>query len=512
MRFFLLLLILQAFKPFETYAQQESKEVEIVNADLLRMKDEGGISLSILTGSVVLRQTGTLMYCDSAIINRANNDVDAYGSVRIVRDSVRATSKMLHHDGLTEITTLKGAVYLTDRHMELRNELLYYRMKDNIAYYLNGADIRRGNKTRINSQIGYYYADTEDLFFSQNVNITDSAYRLKSDSLQYNTATEISTFLGPTLIMNQAGDIYCESGWYDARKELSAFGKNTIMNNPPSRLETDTLYYDRGAGFARLPAYFHYTDSSKNTEIFANKGYYRETDDYLLSTEHPLLLIADAPDTLLLIADTLMSYKRSNNDSLREFHAYRNVKIYSTDMRGICDSLTYTFSDSSFRFFYDPVMWSDGTQICGDSLVLLTKNKKAEKLWVKKRAFIASRSGKLLFDQVRGAQAEAWFDSSRMERVLVSGKAQSLYFGKEEDGGYVGANKADCEKLWMYFRSGKMSKIVFVQKPVAIFTPMSKLKEDAQKLNGFRNRFAEEPSDRSMFLNFPRKSGIPKFK
>lgn len=503
MRFFLLLLMLQAFMPFEANAQQESKEVEIVNADLLRMKDEGGISLSILTGNVVLRQTGTLMYCDSAIINRGNNDVDAYGSVRIVRDSVTATSRMLHHDGLTEITSLKGAVYLTDRHMELRNELLYYRMKDNIAYYLNGADIRRGKNTRISSRIGYYYANTEDLFFRQEVNITDSAYRLKSDSLQYNTATEISTFLGPTLIINQTGDIYCESGWYDARKEQSAFGKNTIMNNPPSRLETDTLYYDRGAGFARLPAYFHYTDSSKNTEIFANKGFYRETDDYLLSTDRPLLLIADAPDSLLLIADTLMSLKRSNNDSLREFHAYKNVKIYSSDMRGTCDSLSYTFSDSTFRLFYDPVLWSNTTQIMGDTLVLLSRNNKAERLLVKRRAFIASRSGKLLFDQVRGANAEAWFDSSRIDRVLVSGKAESLYYGKEEDGGYVGANRADCEKLWMYFKSGKMSKIVFIQKPVAVFTPMSKLQEDGRQLKGFRNRFAEEPSDRSSFLNYP---------
>jgi len=508
MRFFLPVLMLWAILPFKVLSQQENKEVEIVNADLLRMKDEGGISLSILTGNVILRQDGTLMYCDSAVINRSNNDVDAYGGVRIVRDSVTATSRTLHHDGLSELTTLKGSVYLTDRHMEMRNELLYYRMKDNIAYYLEGADIRRGKTTRITSRIGYYYAQTEDLFFRQEVNITDSAYRLQSDSMQYNTATEISTFHGPTRIYHDEGDIFCESGWYDAKKEISVFGKNTVLNNPPSRLETDSLYYDRRAGFARLPTYFHYTDSSRNTEVFANKGYYRESDEFLLSTDHPLMIITNESDSLLLIADTLLSQKSGISDSLRQFHAYRNVKIHSADMLGRCDSLTYTYSDSSFRFFYDPVLWSEGTQICGDTLVLRTKNNKAERLLVRKRAFIASRSGKKLFDQVRGSNAEAWFDSSRMDRVLVSGKAESLYFGKEDDGSYVGANKADCEKLWMYFKRGKMSKIVFVQKPVAVFTPMSKLQEDARELKGFRNRFNEAPADGSMFLNFPLSSEV----
>jgi lipopolysaccharide export system protein LptA len=64
----------------------------------------------------------------------------------------------------------------------------------------------------------------------------------------------------------------------------------------------------------------------------------------------------------------------------RYFEAYRNVRIFSDSLQSVCDSLFYSFKDSIFRLYKDPVVWAQNSQITGDTILLFTKNKKADML------------------------------------------------------------------------------------------------------------------------------------
>ena len=73
----------------------------------------------------------------------------------------------------------------------------------------------------------------------------------------------------------------------------------------------------------------------------------------------------------------------------RYFEAFRHVRVFSDSLQAVCDSMFYSFKDSVFRLYDDPVVWSNENQVTGDTILLFTKNKKADRMQVFKNSFIS---------------------------------------------------------------------------------------------------------------------------
>jgi hypothetical protein len=78
--------------------------------------------------------------------------------------------------------------------------------------------------------------------------------------------------------------------------------------------------------------------------------------------------------------------------------------MYSDSIQGKSDSIYYSLIDSVFKFYKDPVIWSNGNQISGDSIMLTTKNKQADQFIVDQNAISISTTGDGLFNQLRGSK------------------------------------------------------------------------------------------------------------
>ena len=94
-----------------------------------------------------------------------------------------------------------------------------------------------------------------------------------------------------------------------------------------------------------------------------------------------------------LASDTMTSKDLAINEkdsTNRYFEAYRNVRIFSDSMQAVADSMFYSFKDSIFRLFQKPIVWSNKSQITGDTILVFTKNKKADR----GKAFLNSLLGK----------------------------------------------------------------------------------------------------------------------
>lgn len=467
-----------------SFSQEENREVEILNADYLKYKEENGKQLTSLVGNVHLRQEDVFMWCDSALLDKNTNSVDAYGRVHIQQDTIDAYSNTLHYEGGKKFATLSGNAVLTDSRMKLFTNTLYYDMRTKTAYYLTQGRVYR-DSTLIVSQKGYYYSATKVVYFRDSVRITDPNYRLNSDTLSYNTETKRSYFHGNTEIFNRDSRIQCNNGWYDSDRDLSSFGKNTRVLSPPQTLFADSLFYDRGKGFGRAYDSFHWIDSSMDTELFGKYGEYSDARQYIMATQKPLLIYRMKDDSLFVVADTLKSMNRSETDTIRNFYAYHRVKMYMRDMQGLCDSLFYSFEDSTFRMFYKPVLWSDKTQMSGDTIFLQTKNRQAHRLSIYNAGFIVTPSSNKYFDQVKGINIFGYFQDNELRKLEVKGNAESIYFGKDDKNKYIGNNKALSAEIVMHFKEKKVERIVFIKKPEAVFTPMNMLTDEQLRLKDF---------------------------
>jgi hypothetical protein len=98
---------------------------------------------------------------------------------------------------------------------------------------------------------------------------------------------------------------------------------------------------------------------------------------------------AVTPDTLMAkqamdkpqSKDSVIKYAAKGKDTVavnekdstnRYFEAYRHVRIFSDSLQSVCDSMFYSFKDSVFRLYRDPVVWANSSQVTGDTILLFT--------------------------------------------------------------------------------------------------------------------------------------------
>src|SRR5690606_42063756 len=81
---------------------------------------------------------------------------------------------------------------------------------------------------------------------------------------------------------------------------------------------------------------------------------------------------------------------QSDTAKTRMSNAYRNVRLFKSDLQAVADSAYYGYPDSMMRFFGSPMVWAQGSQLSGDSLYIQIKNEKIDNLLLINRAFIVS--------------------------------------------------------------------------------------------------------------------------
>ena len=469
------------------------RDVQIIHADKLQFyTNEKGQPIRKLVGNVQLKQDSTLLYCDSAFLLKEENLVKMFGHVKITDgDSIEATSNKLDYDGNNQKAKLIGDAVLSDSKMILIADILYYEKSSGIGYYLNEGTLVNG-ETILTSKKGYYHSNTTEAYFSDNVHIEDPQYALDSDTLMFNTSTKVTYFFGNTSIYNEESTILCNNGTYDTKKQVATFGANTTILNSPQTLWADSLYYEKQNGYGKVMKSFKWKDDEMKIGLNGTDAEYFENKKEIFSYNRPILNAIIEEDTLFLRGDTIIA----RNDLIKSFKAFKKVRVFKTDLQAVCDSLFYNNSDSVLQLFQSPILWNEGSEMKSDSVFVFIKTGRVDQIRFINNAFILSQSKGKLFDQIKGKKITAFFKSSKLEKILVVKNAESLYFGKDEQDNYMGGNQSKSAKMWIYTSKNKIKKIVFLENPEAVFTPLSQMSKTDIYLKGFETNFELKPSSK----------------
>lgn len=316
----LLLSLLFVYNP-EIAAQEGQKrpaQIEILNADDGQGPYEGMPSdLMRLIGNVRLRHEGVLMQCDSAHRYANANVVHAFGNVHINQgDTLHLYGERLVYNGNTRYAEVRRNVRLTDRETTLTTNYLDFDLANDFGYYPNRGVVINGDN-RLESVMGYYFTREKMFFFNDSVVITNPDYVIQSDTLRYNTVTEVAYFLGPTTILGEEVNIYCENGWYDTQTDISQFNENAQVRNNNQVLAADSIFYDNGQGFGRAFLNVEVTDTVERIIIKGDYARFVREREQTMVTDRALLIQMSDNDTLYMHADTLRSWLQlSSRDSL----------------------------------------------------------------------------------------------------------------------------------------------------------------------------------------------------
>ena len=509
-----------AQRPAADTGKPEGKKIDILNAERLSfLKVDSLHNYTSLSGTGLhqakVKQDKTVFYADSLIINEVDNSMEAFGNIHINdADSVHTYAQYVKYLGREKKAFLKKKVRLTDGNGELTTEELEYDVTLKIGTYLKGGKVKN-KKTVLTSTEGYYYGDTKDIFFKRKVVLTDPAYKIVTDTLQYNSSTEIATFTSPTRISDTAKlVIKTREGYWDLKNKRGILNKRSVIDDSTYTFTADDMAIDDSTKLSefRGNAVYRGKDSTQGFDMIANNIKTDRKKDILLATQKPILLIKQGLDSIFVSADTLYSARLSDlmktryvpniRDSIKRdtvidnrkpdsssnkfIEAYYHVKIFSDSLQAKGDSLFYSLQDSVFRLFKSPVVWAQENQITGDTIYLYIKNKKPERLYVFENAMAISRVDSThYFNQVKGRTINALFDDGKISFLRAKGNAENVYYGQDEQKAFIGVNKSNADIIEVVFEESKPKKVTFRSNLDGTTYPMRQVNHEELKLRSF---------------------------
>ena len=564
---------------------RDTQKLKIETAAVIEYFLKNGREIQKLSGTVRLRQENTLIYCDTATMDK--DFAVLRGKVVIAQgDSVRAFADSAHYNAVTKISDLFGNVVLVNGKQELFTDRLRYDLGNKIATYTTGATMTNG-KSQVTSRRGHYYVEQKEVFLKGDVVVTDPEFTMRTDTMVFNTEAQLVRFVAPTLISQRGSKIYTEHGFYDMENDFAEFDQNpqyekdgqfgrarkmryeggalkeytlegdahiekpekgeiaeadvirynadtekTLLrgnahfrdstrdiqgaeirydtrnktyqltgrgrvSDPPNIIEADSLDFNDVLGNGLALGSVIWQDTSSDYTVLSWRMDYNKNSQYLNAfggfgekgaAGRPMMKSLIDRDTMFMSADTLTSFKPDSASDVRQLFAHRDVRIFKSDLQAACDSLTFSSADSIFWFYKlknQPVIWSDTSQFSGDTIKMLLKNKKLDRLWLRQNALVINSEDGILFNQIKGRNSTVYFRDDQAREMLVEGNAQAVYYAVDDKQAYIGLNETTCSEMRLFFGDNKVESIKFYQQPTGKFIPMKQAGKDTKKLDGF---------------------------
>lgn len=475
----------------------QKRKIQIKNTDSLVFSENRGSDVRRLYGHVQFEHNGALMFCDSAYFYAKSNLFDAFSNVHIKQgDSLNLYGDTLYFDGNTQLAKIRGQVRLKDRSSTLTTRFLDYDMKEGVGVYHSGGHIVSGENT-LDSRIGKYFKKTSEFFFKDKVSLVNPEYDIKSDTLKYNTRTEVAYFFGPTTIVSKNDFIYCENGWYNTKRDISQFRKNAYLKSGPKFLYGDSLYYDRKASYGKAFRNIVIKDTAQKTIITGNYAYYKEKPEYVLVTDSMRLIQVMQNDSLFIHGDSLTSYFDSTG-TYRLIKVYHKVRIFKSDIQGKCDSLVYTFRDSTVEMHSRPVAWTLVHQVSGDQINMHLVKNELDRIYVKGNSFMVSQEDSIRYNQIKGDNMTAFISDRKMYRLDVLRNGETIYFlNDDETRERLGVNKSECQDITVLFKDSQVQEVIFRKNPSGTMYPPDQLPKEELYLKDFNWLQHIRPTDKT---------------
>lgn len=516
----------QIIPPSAPAAADTTQNVEILDytRQLTFKTIDDTTRLTIIVGNVKMRQGTSLFFCDSCVMNRNAKVFEAWGNVRIVdADTATVTSNHLRYLTDKKIAYFDGNVRMTDGKAVLTTPDLEYNMETNTGAYIHGGRVVNG-KSVLTSQEGLYFADLKDVYFKKDVVLKDPAYNIDTDSLLYNTASQTTRFISRTTITDSSGRVIrTREGYYNQQTGKAEFGQRPEIVDGDVSVTGNMIQIDDSTGISIVEGNAIIRNAKDSTTILGGIVIRNKNTDAILATRKPLMIINQNGDSTFITADTLFSARLSDKfgmDSVitdtvkgikvaafnekdstnRYFEAFRNVRIFNDSLQAICDSLFYSFRDSVFRMYDTPVVWSQQSQITGDTINLHTKNKKPAKIEAFENGFLINEVEKGVYNQIKSTRLDGWFIDGNIDSVRARGFAECIYYIQDEDSAYTGVNESKSDIIDIYFENKQLDKVVFRSEVTGTIWPIRQKSPSEMQLRNFK--WLEERRPKSRYEMF----------
>ncbi|MCP9235641.1 OstA-like protein [Lewinella sp. JB7] len=487
--------------------------------------------LAKLRDQVVLKRGRTELFTERLDYDLATKLATYHTGGRVTNGSTELSSTHGYYYADTRNVYFRDSVVVVDDRFEMRADTLRYDLANERVYFL-GPTVIRSDTHRIYCESGYYDVALDEAVFRTNAQYRSGERLAAADSIQYFGKRELYVLQGDAYVAEgdfqratadrinyfRAEDRYQLAGratvvdsvqtvsgdsidYYAVTASYAVSGGRPRVSNPPMILVADRMYSDEETGLSRATGNVVWEDTTAKVKIEAARADYDQNSGYLKASGgrdgRALLTTLLDRDTMFMAADTLLSVRSdevdTNGDTVRYLSAYPDVRILKNDLQAVADSLGFNTVDSVLTLYRDPVLWQDTSQLTADTIDLYLRNSAPDRVHLRRNALVVTSPDLIFFNQVKGKDIVAHFDSSQLRRTEVKGNAEAIYYAQDDGGAYIGVNKTACSTMILYFAAGAVERIKFLSAPAGRLDPMDAVDHDGLRLDGFRWEEARRP-------------------
>ena len=284
----------------------------------VRLGDSTGLCL---VGHVVFHHNGAVITCDSAI--RYNDRMmDCFRNVVVNKDSTFVYGDKASYNGESnEAQMFAPLVKMVDKDATLYTYNFVFNTLTNVGRYFGGGTMSQKDN-RMESEEGYYYADTRELIGVRRVEMSSPDYKLKSDSVAYNMDTEIASFATVSYIWNAKDEfLTARRGIYDRKEDRYTFTDDSYIMTEEQEVWADTILYRSTDQDATLLRNVQIADDGQKALAFGDYARYWGAEKKALLTRNPSVAsYEEGPnaDTVFMRSDSMFIFTidRSVGDSV----------------------------------------------------------------------------------------------------------------------------------------------------------------------------------------------------
>ena len=490
----------------------------------------GDSSIAYLYHDVVLENGSKKLYSDILIYDTRTKVASYQDTAIMVQEKSSLQSVRGYYDVDNDQAFFYDEVYIEGEDMKMRADSMSFLTDEQRAIFMGPTRIQQTSRD-IYCESGFYDMDDEVALFEKNAQFEeidveanaqsikytkstgeirlegDAYYRNKEDIgtgdiIVYNEKTESAELVGNATFENANSKVIGQRIDYDKKTEAFKVKGQSVISDPPYIISAESVDYDKASNTAYADGDVIWQDTSAGISIFSDHLDYQEATGYVKATNdegRPLMQNTSGGDTLYLSADILTSYSEYVTDTLGIIDTINfliaddNVQIMRPSLQAVCDSLVYQDSDSLFLLLDDPVVWSDSSQITGDTIKIYLANDDLDKMEVYPKAFMANSADLIYYNQISGKRIITSFEDGKLTTMDVIGNARSLYYMLDDFKAYIGVNSTECSSIRFTFSENDIKSIKFFTSPRSQILPMRGTNHEDIKLDGFNWRFSERP-------------------
>ncbi len=466
---------------------QEKVRIELIHADHGVGNKKLHPDANIFKGNVHIRHKGMNMYCDSVLFFGTSNSIEAFSNVRMDQgDTLHIYGDYLFYDGVSELAELRDNIRLINREVELTTDSLNFDRQKNLGYYFNGG-VLTDPENRLVSDWGQYSVSTKLAKFHKDVRLTNDRAILTSDTLNYDTDSKIVSILGPSEIISSNNHIFSTKGFYNSLTQETFLVDRSKINTDGRIMTGDSLYYNHFKGVGEGYGSVQMVDTIRRNLLEGEFCFYDENNQKALVYDKAMLVDYSQGDSLYIHGDTvrLNTYYIDTDSVFREMRLYNKVRMYKSDMQGVCDSLVYNSKDSCITLYNEPVLWNLNQQLLGEKIMIYMNDSTIDWVHIENQALGVERLDSIHYNQISGNQIKAYFKEGKMDQVDVDGNVMINFYQEERNGILLGLTYAETSLMNMDIKDMQLQKVKMTTATTAVFYPLFLIPEEKLYFKNF---------------------------